>query len=67
MLDQVDLDPYGSLAALLDSMVRCVADGGTLMCSAIDMIVLAGWNANGTMLREGFSSASELPKEKDNL
>jgi tRNA (guanine26-N2/guanine27-N2)-dimethyltransferase len=42
MLDQVDLDPYGSLAALLDSMVRCVADGGTLMCSAIDMIVLAG-------------------------
>jgi tRNA (guanine26-N2/guanine27-N2)-dimethyltransferase len=42
MLDQVDLDPYGSLAAFLDSMVRCVADGGTLMCSAIDMIVLAG-------------------------
>jgi tRNA (guanine26-N2/guanine27-N2)-dimethyltransferase len=45
MLDQVDLDPYGSLAVFLDSMVQCVVDGGTLMCSATDMAVLAGGNA----------------------
>ncbi|CAD6252044.1 unnamed protein product [Miscanthus lutarioriparius] len=43
--DVVDLDPYGSPAAFLDSAVQCVADGGTLMCSATDMAVLAGGNA----------------------
>lgn len=44
-LNQVDLDPYGSPAAFLDSAVQCVADGGILMCSATDMAVLAGGNA----------------------
>jgi tRNA (guanine26-N2/guanine27-N2)-dimethyltransferase len=43
--DVVDLDPYGSPAAFLDSAVQCVADGGILMCSATDMAVLAGGNA----------------------
>ncbi|CAN6318963.1 unnamed protein product [Urochloa humidicola] len=43
--DVVDLDPYGSPAAFLDSAVQCVADGGLLMCSATDMAVLAGGNA----------------------
>ncbi|PNT66708.1 hypothetical protein BRADI_3g15962v3 [Brachypodium distachyon] len=42
--DVVDLDPYGSPAAFLDSAVQCVADGGILMCSATDMAVLAGGN-----------------------
>lgn len=41
---KVDLDPYGSPAAFLDSAVQCVADGGILMCSATDMAVLAGGN-----------------------
>jgi tRNA (guanine26-N2/guanine27-N2)-dimethyltransferase len=45
LLNQVDLDPYGSPAAFLDSAVQCVADGGILMCSATDMAVLAGGNA----------------------
>ncbi|XP_024316324.1 probable tRNA (guanine(26)-N(2))-dimethyltransferase 1 isoform X7 [Brachypodium distachyon] len=44
MLLKVDLDPYGSPAAFLDSAVQCVADGGILMCSATDMAVLAGGN-----------------------
>ncbi|XP_052134415.1 probable tRNA (guanine(26)-N(2))-dimethyltransferase 1 [Oryza glaberrima] len=43
--DVVDLDPYGSPAAFLDSAVQCIADGGILMCSATDMAVLAGGNA----------------------
>ncbi|XP_040384038.1 probable tRNA (guanine(26)-N(2))-dimethyltransferase 2 isoform X3 [Oryza brachyantha] len=43
--DVVDIDPYGSPAAFLDSAVQCVADGGILMCSATDMAVLAGGNA----------------------
>ncbi|KAL6842131.1 hypothetical protein ACP4OV_028110 [Aristida adscensionis] len=43
--DVVDLDPYGSPAVFLDSAVQCVADGGVLMCSATDMAVLAGGNA----------------------
>ncbi|TVU30739.1 hypothetical protein EJB05_22375 [Eragrostis curvula] len=43
--DVVDLDPYGSPALFLDSAVQCVADGGILMCSATDMAVLAGGNA----------------------
>lgn len=43
--DVVDLDPYGSPAAFLDSAVQCVTDGGLLMCSATDMAVLAGGNA----------------------
>ncbi|KAG8088357.1 hypothetical protein GUJ93_ZPchr0010g10509 [Zizania palustris] len=43
--DVVDLDPYGSPAAFLDSAVQCVANGGLLMCSATDMAVLAGGNA----------------------
>ncbi|XP_072980015.1 tRNA (guanine(26)-N(2))-dimethyltransferase 2-like isoform X3 [Typha angustifolia] len=42
--DVVDLDPYGSPAAFLDSAVQTVADGGLLMCSATDMAVLAGGN-----------------------
>jgi tRNA (guanine26-N2/guanine27-N2)-dimethyltransferase len=45
MLNQVDLDPYGSPATFLDSAVQCVADGGLLMCSATDMAVLSGGNA----------------------
>lgn len=44
MMNQVDLDPYGSPASFLDSAVQCVADGGILMCSATDMAVLAGGN-----------------------
>jgi tRNA (guanine26-N2/guanine27-N2)-dimethyltransferase len=46
MPNQVDLDPYGSPAMFLDSAVQCVADGGMLMCSATDMAVLAGGNAD---------------------
>jgi tRNA (guanine26-N2/guanine27-N2)-dimethyltransferase len=46
MPNQVDLDPYGSPAMFLGSGVQCVADGGMLMCSATDMAVLAGGNAD---------------------
>nr|GEX28339.1 putative tRNA (guanine(26)-N(2))-dimethyltransferase 2 [Tanacetum cinerariifolium] len=41
---QVDLDPYGSPSVFLDSAVQSVADGGLLMCIAIDMAVLCGSN-----------------------
>ncbi|XP_072984300.1 tRNA (guanine(26)-N(2))-dimethyltransferase 1-like [Typha latifolia] len=44
--DVVDLDPYGSPAAFLDSAVQTVADGGLLMCSATDMAVLSGGNGD---------------------
>ncbi|KAK9683112.1 hypothetical protein RND81_10G117400 [Saponaria officinalis] len=43
--DVVDLDPYGSPSVFLDSAVQCVADGGMLMCTATDMAVLCGGNA----------------------
>ncbi|KNA04005.1 hypothetical protein SOVF_203710 [Spinacia oleracea] len=41
----VDLDPYGSPSVFLDSAVQSVADGGMLMCTATDMAVLCGGNA----------------------
>ncbi|OAY69240.1 putative tRNA (guanine(26)-N(2))-dimethyltransferase 2, partial [Ananas comosus] len=40
----VDLDPYGSPVAFLDSVVQTLADGGLLMCTATDMAVLSGGN-----------------------
>ncbi|KAJ0967812.1 hypothetical protein J5N97_024729 [Dioscorea zingiberensis] len=40
--DVVDIDPYGSPSAFLDSAVQSVADGGMLMCTATDMAVLCG-------------------------
>lgn len=43
--DVVDLDPYGSPSVFLDSAVQSVADGGLLMCTATDMAVLCGGNA----------------------
>eukprot|EP00897_Mesotaenium_endlicherianum_P008110 jgi/Mesen1/7327/ME000376S06488 len=43
--DAVDLDPYGSPSVFLDSAVQSVADGGLLMCTATDMAVLCGNNA----------------------
>ncbi|KAL5705982.1 methylamine--glutamate N-methyltransferase [Ranunculus cassubicifolius] len=43
--DVVDLDPYGSPSVFLDSAVQSVADGGILMCTATDMAVLCGGNA----------------------
>ncbi|KAK9684194.1 hypothetical protein RND81_10G193100 [Saponaria officinalis] len=43
--DVVDLDPYGSPSVFLDSAVQSVADGGMLMCTAMDMAVLCGGNA----------------------
>ncbi len=43
-LSQVDLDPYGSPSAFLDSAVQSVADGGMLLCTATDMAVLCGGN-----------------------
>ncbi|GFY84850.1 N2,N2-dimethylguanosine tRNA methyltransferase [Actinidia rufa] len=42
--DVVDLDPYGSPSAFLDSAVQSVVDGGMLMCTATDMAVLCGGN-----------------------
>nr|CAD1837974.1 unnamed protein product [Ananas comosus var. bracteatus] len=42
--DVVDLDPYGSPVAFLDSVVQTLADGGLLMCTATDMAVLSGGN-----------------------
>ncbi|KAL6994114.1 methylamine--glutamate N-methyltransferase [Sarracenia purpurea var. burkii] len=42
--DVVDLDPYGSPSAFLDSAVQSVIDGGMLMCTATDMAVLCGGN-----------------------
>ncbi|KAL9226497.1 hypothetical protein vseg_002304 [Gypsophila vaccaria] len=41
----VDLDPYGSPSVFLDSAVQTIADGGLLMCTATDMAVLCGGNA----------------------
>ncbi|CAL9764161.1 unnamed protein product [Musa acuminata subsp. burmannicoides] len=38
--DAVDLDPYGSPSAFLDSAVRSIADGGLLMCTGTDLSVL---------------------------
>lgn len=43
-VSQVDLDPYGSPSAFLDSAVQSVADGGMLLCTATDMAVLCGGN-----------------------
>lgn len=43
--DVVDLDPYGSPSVFLDSAVQSVVDGGMLMCTATDMAVLCGGNA----------------------
>lgn len=39
---QIDIDPYGSPSAFLDSAIQSIADGGLLMCSATDMPVLCG-------------------------
>ena len=44
LMSQVDLDPYGSPSAFLDSAVQSVIDGGMLMCTATDMAVLCGGN-----------------------
>ncbi|GAB2232812.1 hypothetical protein Droror1_Dr00011871 [Drosera rotundifolia] len=52
--DAVDLDPYGSPAAFLDSAVQCVVDGGMLMCTATDMAVLCG--ANGEVCYSKYGS-----------
>lgn len=41
----VDLDPYGSPSVFLDSAIQSVVDGGMLMCTATDMAVLCGGNA----------------------
>ncbi|THU50934.1 hypothetical protein C4D60_Mb06t25630 [Musa balbisiana] len=35
----VDLDPYGSPSAFLDSAVQSIADGGLLMCTATDLSI----------------------------
>ncbi|KAL8171512.1 hypothetical protein V2J09_023316 [Rumex salicifolius] len=43
--DMVDLDPYGSPSIFLDSAIQSVVDGGMLMCTATDMAVLCGGNA----------------------
>jgi tRNA (guanine26-N2/guanine27-N2)-dimethyltransferase len=43
--DVVDLDPYGTPSIFLDSAVQSIADGGILMCTATDMAVLCGGNA----------------------
>ncbi|XP_074308351.1 tRNA (guanine(26)-N(2))-dimethyltransferase 2-like [Silene latifolia] len=43
--DVVDLDPYGSPSVFLDSAVQSVVDGGMIMCTATDMAVLCGGNA----------------------
>ncbi|XP_042452328.1 probable tRNA (guanine(26)-N(2))-dimethyltransferase 1 isoform X1 [Zingiber officinale] len=40
--DVIDIDPYGSPSAFLDSAIQSIADGGLLMCSATDMPVLCG-------------------------
>lgn len=42
---QVDLDPYGTPSPFLDAAVQSVADGGLLLCTATDMAVLCGNNA----------------------
>ncbi|XP_037802083.1 probable tRNA (guanine(26)-N(2))-dimethyltransferase isoform X1 [Penaeus monodon] len=38
----IDLDPYGSPHAFLDSAVKSVADGGILLVTCTDMAVLCG-------------------------
>ncbi|CAL9056086.1 unnamed protein product [Musa banksii] len=38
--DAVELDPYGSPSAFLDSAVQSIADGGLLMCTATGLSVL---------------------------
>ena len=40
--DLVDLDPFGSPAAFLDSAVQSVSDGGLLAVTCTDMAVLCG-------------------------
>ncbi|KAM0851319.1 hypothetical protein ACQ4PT_052491 [Festuca glaucescens] len=52
--DVVDLDPYGSPAIFLDSAIQAVADGGLLMCTATDMVVLCG--ANGEVCYSKYGS-----------
>lgn len=42
---QVDLDPYGTPSIFLDSAVQAVSEGGLLLCTATDMAVLCGNNA----------------------
>jgi tRNA (guanine26-N2/guanine27-N2)-dimethyltransferase len=36
----VDIDPYGSPSPFVDAAVQCVADGGLLMVTATDMVLL---------------------------
>ena len=36
----VDIDPYGSPSPCVDAAVQCVADGGLLMVTATDMVLL---------------------------
>ena len=40
--DVIDLDPYGSPAALMDTAIQSVTDGGMLCITATDMAVLCG-------------------------
>ena len=38
--DCVDIDPYGSPSPFIDAAVQCVSDGGLLMITATDMVLL---------------------------
>ena len=40
----MDLDPYGTPSALLDTAVQAVAEGGLLLITATDMANLCGNN-----------------------
>ncbi|XP_057522092.1 tRNA (guanine(26)-N(2))-dimethyltransferase 1-like [Amaranthus tricolor] len=51
--DMVDLDPYGSPSVFLDSAVQSIVDGGMLMCTATDMAVLCGNNAEACYSKYG--------------
>jgi tRNA (guanine26-N2/guanine27-N2)-dimethyltransferase len=51
--DYVDLDPYGSPAPFLDTVVPAVRSGGVLAVTATDMMVLAGVQPGAAERRYG--------------
>lgn len=49
----VDLDPYGTPSAFLDTAVQAVTDGGILLVTATDMANLCGNNSTACFSNYG--------------
>eukprot|EP00210_Caulerpa_lentillifera_P003270 g3121.t1 len=51
--DVIDLDPYGTPVAFLDSAVQSISEGGLLCVTATDMAVLCGSNPEACYTKYG--------------